>query len=180
MHHSSRTSGLFLLVALSVTAQGAAEPNPSRLPLPGISFSDDEQTITVKYNGTTRTIRRPVVPLWNYTVVGTSWWVSPTGDDSAAGTEAAPLKTLAEAVNRTVPGHGDAVYLMAGDYVASTSGHSLERGKQHFIHKGGTAEHPLVVSCAPVSIFVGFSGVFQSKQAEPAPDFCVSLKLCKT
>jgi hypothetical protein len=123
--------------------------NPSRLPLPSISFSDDEQHVTVIYNGTTRTVRRPVTPSWNYTVSGSTFWVSPSGSDTAAGTESAPLRTLFAAVNRTVA--GDAVFLLPGVYVAdrASSGHNEEGGKQHFIHRGGTADKPLVVSCAP-------------------------------
>ena len=134
------------------SSSSAAPPaNPSRLPLPNISFSDDEQHVTVIYNGTTRTIRRPVTPSWNYTVSGSTFWVSPSGSDTAAGSASAPLRTLFAAVNRTVPGRGDAVFLLPGLYVAdrATGGHNEEGGRQHFIHRGGTASRPLVVSCAP-------------------------------
>jgi hypothetical protein len=125
--------------------------SPSQLPLPNISFSDDELYVTVVYNGTTRIIRRPVTPSWNFDVSGSTFWVSPSGSDAASGSASAPLRTLFAAVNRTIPGRGDAVFLLPGVYVAdrASSGHNEEGGGQHFIHRGGTASHPLVVSCAP-------------------------------
>ena len=154
---------LLLLVVASSSAASlasgsaltpASAPNPSRLPRPTISFSEDEQRVTVQYNGSTRIVQRPVTPAWDFKIPDSAriFFVSPAGSDNAVGTtRSAPLRTLFAAVNRTVPGRGDAVYLLPGDYVAthSTGGHALEGGKQHFIHRGGTATHPLIVSCAP-------------------------------
>ncbi|RKG64358.1 DUF1565 domain-containing protein, partial [Corallococcus terminator] len=42
------------------------------------------------------------------------WVVSPTGDDGAEGTEAAPLRTIAMAVGKAAP--GDRVRVLAGTY----------------------------------------------------------------
>ena len=58
------------------------------------------------------------------TPVGNVYYVSPSGDDAAAGSEAAPWQTLGKATATAQP--GDTVYLMAGTYaerlVPQTSG----------------------------------------------------------
>ena len=93
----------------------AARDNPSRLPRPRISFSADEQQLTIQNNGTTMRIVRPVAAPWDFNVSGSTFWVSPGGDDNSIGTERdKPMRTLEAAVNRTEPGRGD-VYLLPGD-----------------------------------------------------------------
>ena len=151
---SAHVLPLLLLTLMIMAPAPASASSPSRLPRPTISFSADEQLITVEYNGTIRTVRRPVTPAWNYSVKGKTFWVSPAGSDSGEGTKASPLQTLHAAVNRTLPGRGDAVFLLPGEYVAlnPTSGRDMEGGKQHYIRKGGTKHRPLIVSCAPGSL----------------------------
>ena len=62
------------------------------------------------------TASEPTTPLPPSQSTGASYYVSPTGNDGAAGTEAAPWKTFQKAVN-TVKG-GETVYFRAGTYAA--------------------------------------------------------------
>ena len=45
------------------------------------------------------------------------WFVSPTGSDSAAGTEAEPFRTINYAVSRDGTANGDTIVLLPGDHV---------------------------------------------------------------
>ncbi|MCP3099717.1 right-handed parallel beta-helix repeat-containing protein [Myxococcus sp. K15C18031901] len=64
-------------------------------------------------------------------------WVSPSGSDSASGTESAPLRTVSRALTLIAP--GEAIYLKTGTYA--------ERLKLE--ERGGTASKPLTVKAAP-------------------------------
>ncbi|MBC8011868.1 MAG: right-handed parallel beta-helix repeat-containing protein, partial [Burkholderiales bacterium] len=57
-----------------------------------------------------------VLRIDNLSYTAPSFFVSPTGDDSAAGSEAAPFATLQHAVDRAQP--GDVVFLLDGTHVA--------------------------------------------------------------
>lgn len=58
---------------------------------------------------------------------GKGIWVSTAGDDAAAGTEAAPLRTLTAALAKA--DHGDTVHVVAGTYGAGESFPLTLRGK---------------------------------------------------
>ncbi|MFP2907887.1 right-handed parallel beta-helix repeat-containing protein [Pyxidicoccus sp. 3LFB2] len=64
-------------------------------------------------------------------------WVAPSGSDSAAGTQNAPLRTVTKALELLRP--GEAVYLKAGTYT--------ERLKLE--EKGGSEASPLTLKAAP-------------------------------
>jgi hypothetical protein len=64
-------------------------------------------------------------------------WVAPTGSDSAAGTEKAPLRTVTRALELIRP--GEAVYLKAGTYAE----------RLRLEEKGGSAASPLTLRGAP-------------------------------
>ncbi|NPC84390.1 DUF1565 domain-containing protein, partial [Pyxidicoccus fallax] len=64
-------------------------------------------------------------------------WVAPSGSDSAAGTEKAPLRTVTRALSLLKP--GEAVYLKTGTY---TERLDLEE-------KGGSEASPLTLKAAP-------------------------------
>src|ERR1700710_2991899 len=73
-----------------------------------------------------------------------AYYVSPTGSDSAAGTQAAPWKTIAHA--QSVVAAGDTVYFRAGtySYTAATSSCSSSTATVDAItlNKSGTAGNP--------------------------------------
>ncbi|WP_223639168.1 nitrous oxide reductase family maturation protein NosD [Corallococcus sp. EGB] len=64
-------------------------------------------------------------------------WVSPSGNDSAAGTEAQPLRTVARAVALVKP--GEAVFLQSGTW----------REHVQLKERQGTADQPLTLRAAP-------------------------------
>ncbi|RKH03237.1 DUF1565 domain-containing protein, partial [Corallococcus sp. CA053C] len=64
-------------------------------------------------------------------------WVSPTGSDSAAGTQALPLRTVARALSQVKP--GEAVFLLSGTW----------REHVQLTEKQGTAAKPLTLRAAP-------------------------------
>ncbi len=63
-------------------------------------------------------------------------YVSPSGSDSAAGTLAAPFKSIQVAVNKAVA--GDIIYLRAGTYSPTTN--------IQIKSKSGTASAPITLS----------------------------------
>ena len=75
-------------------------------------------------------------------------WVSPSGSDTAAGTEAAPLRTVAKALSLLQP--GEAIFLKSGTYT--------ERLKLDA--RDGSADHYLTIKAAPDArpVFKGGSG----------------------
>ncbi|MET0404602.1 MAG: right-handed parallel beta-helix repeat-containing protein [Cystobacter sp.] len=75
-------------------------------------------------------------------------WVSPSGQDTAAGTEATPYRTVAKALSQVKP--GEAIYLKSGTY--------SERMKLE--EKGGTSSLPLTLKAAPGAkpVFKGGTG----------------------
>ncbi|MBN8230778.1 right-handed parallel beta-helix repeat-containing protein [Corallococcus macrosporus] len=64
-------------------------------------------------------------------------WVSPSGNDSAAGTQALPLRTVARALSLVKP--GEAVFLLSGTW----------REPVQLTERGGTASKPLTLRAAP-------------------------------
>jgi hypothetical protein len=102
----------------------------------GVSFSPDQQTVTIQANSQTWVIPRPVVSPWNYQAVGNTYWVSPNGNDNAAGTSDHPFATFGQAVAKAGP--GDIIYAMAGTYHEYLT-----------ITKSGAAGAPIIISCAP-------------------------------
>jgi hypothetical protein len=69
---------------------------------------------------------------------GSSHYVSPTGDDEAAGTRSAPWKTLRRATRQAEP--GDAVYLLPGTYT-----------ERLVVEHSGTEENDIVYAAADAS-----------------------------
>ncbi|MFY2559600.1 right-handed parallel beta-helix repeat-containing protein [Corallococcus terminator] len=78
----------------------------------------------------------PVPPKPSYTRI---LWVAPAGNDSASGTEGAPLRTVSRALTLIAP--GEAIYLKTGTYA--------ERLKLE--ERGGTEAKRLTVKAAPGS-----------------------------
>jgi len=74
-----------------------------------------------------------------------TWYIAPTGNDSAAGTESAPWKSLARAQQAVRP--GDTVYLRGGTYAftAATTTCPSRRGVVSAVHldKSGTERQPI-------------------------------------
>jgi hypothetical protein len=64
-------------------------------------------------------------------------WVSPNGNDNAAGTENLPLRTVARALSQVRP--GEAVFLMSGTW----------REHVRLTERQGTADKPLTLRSAP-------------------------------
>jgi len=94
-------------------------------------------TTTAPTPSTTTTTSPPPVPTGGVEIV-----VSPTGNDAAAGTRAAPLRTLAAAWTR-IPRDATltrpyTIVLLAGDYAASTMPHYWELRR-------GTATAPITI-----------------------------------
>jgi hypothetical protein len=102
----------------------------------GVSFSPDQQTVTIQANSQTWVIPRPVVSPWNYQAAGNTYWVGPNGNDNAAGSSDHPFATFGRAV--AAAGPGDIIYAMAGTYHEYLT-----------ITKSGTAGAPIIISCAP-------------------------------
>lgn len=61
-----------------------------------------------------------------------AWYVSPTGSDTNAGTQAAPFKSIAKA--QAVAASGDTVYLRGGTYNISTSQIARSDGLYAYVH----------------------------------------------
>jgi hypothetical protein len=102
---------------------------------PTITFSKDEETVTVKYKKGEWTFYRPVVSPWRYEAKGKVRWVDPKGDDASDGTAEKPLKTISKAL--ALVEAGDVVFVRAGTYV------------EHLvIKKSGEEGKPIIVSCA--------------------------------
>src|SRR5687767_10246914 len=66
------------------------------------------------------------VTLPSNATAATSLFVATTGNDSNAGTQAAPLRTVQKAVDRAQP--GDTIYLRGGTYAPSTNIQILKNG----------------------------------------------------
>jgi parallel beta-helix repeat protein len=101
-----------------------------------VSFSPDQQTVTIQADAQTWTIARPVVSPWNYQATGTTYWVATTGSDGAVGSSAHPFATIGHAV--AAAGPGDVVYVEAGTYVENLN-----------ITKSGLPGRPIIISAAP-------------------------------
>ena len=71
-------------------------------------------------------------------------WVSPSGDDAAAGTKEAPFKTIAKAI--AAAGPGEVVRVLAGTYASASSSATSEGrhrgGEDHPPGRGHAAHHP--------------------------------------
>ncbi len=123
-----------VLVALPALHVNAQTPNS-----PAISFSTDLKTVAISYSGKTYTIPRPTTPAATFTPAGGGryWWVATNGNDANAGTEAAPLRTIAKGLTG----------LSAGDVLNIQPGTYEEAGLQEYA--SGTASAPIVISAAP-------------------------------
>ncbi len=117
-------------------ALGLASDKQSDPPVAAVSFSSDEHTVTVEYSGKKWAFPRPVVSPWAYQAAGTSYWVSPDGDDGNPGSAERPFCTIRKAIGRAVA--GDVVYLKAGRYVEDV-----------LITRSGDEKKPIILSCAP-------------------------------
>lgn len=69
----------------------------------------------------------------------TNYYVSPTGNDSSAGTESAPFRTLAKALS--IIKAGNTLYIRAGTYAAPATGWNFANS--------GTASQPITVTNYP-------------------------------
>jgi hypothetical protein len=103
---------------------------------PDITFSADEQIVTIDYGDEKRTFRRPVVSPWNYTTQDDIFWVAPNGDDNNPGTESNPFATIGRGIEAAET--GDIVYIKAGTYTEILT-----------FSRSGTADRPIIVSAAP-------------------------------
>jgi len=74
---------------------------------------------------------------FNFTPKGRSLCVSPTGDDTGAGTKEKPFKTFAYAAKQLKA--GDTLLAMSGVYAENNLFQGLK----------GTADHPIVIAAAP-------------------------------
>ncbi len=102
-----------------------------------VSFSGDEGTATVAVpTKTTMVIPRPTKPPWAYAPSGSTYYVDPAGDNTAAGTALAPWRTIQRGVETAVA--DDLVYINAGSYIEYLAGFNA-----------GTLGHPVIFSCAP-------------------------------
>jgi hypothetical protein len=115
-----------------------------------ITFSKDEQTVTIRRGGRVWELARPVVVPWKYQTDGQLYWVAPDGTDEGFGSEDKPFRTIQKALSRTVA--GDIVYVRAGQYVENlVLTHSGEEGK------------PIILSCAP--------GALGKVKITPSPEY---------
>jgi hypothetical protein len=99
---------------------------------------DDAPTVEGKRLTPAIQLDAPALPLFTHDIVaqgltGSTYYVSPTGDDDAEGTEAAPLRTLQAAADKTRP--GDTVRLRGGTYAIEAELAQLE------IRTSGTPEN---------------------------------------
>lgn len=126
-----------VVVLASLLRSGSLSADEPPKPIsPTITFSKDEQTVTVKYEKGEWTFYRPVVNPWNYKAVGKVWWVDPKGDDANEGTAEKPFKTISKAIVQVEA--GDVVNVRAGTYI------------EHLVlKKPGEEGKPIILSCAP-------------------------------
>jgi hypothetical protein len=128
---------LAALLAVAVGVSPAPASDQAKQPIsPVITFSKDEQTVTVRYGKGEWTFYRPVVTPWQYSAKGKTYWVAPNGDDINDGSTERSFKTIGKAI--AVAGPGDIVYVRPGIYVESVG-----------FRKSGEEGKPLILSCAP-------------------------------
>jgi hypothetical protein len=126
-------------IAVLILAGFRIAPAPGADPKhidPSVIFSEDEQTVTVRYAEDKWTFVRPVVSLWSYKEVGTVFMVAQTGDDRNKGSYEKPFKTIGRGIEQAAP--GDIIYVRAGTYVESL-----------LLKKSGEENKPIILSCAP-------------------------------
>ncbi len=111
--------------------------------------------------------------LWNIPSVAafqtpTTYYVSPSGNDANAGTEAAPFKTLAKALSTLKA--GNTLYIRAGTYAAPATGWQFANS--------GTASQPITITNYPGERAVltadsGKSGnyIIKCLQVSPVADY---------
>ena len=88
---------------------------------------------------------------------GSQWWVSSTGDNTAAGTRQAPYRTIQHAVDQSRP--GDTVWVRAGRYEECVF---IDAGK------GGADGRWLTISAAPGDqrkVIVGYFDTIEEMHA---------------
>jgi parallel beta-helix repeat protein len=101
-----------------------------------ISFSANQQVVTIQTNTQSYTINRPVVSPWNYQASGSTYYVATNGSDTNNGSLAHPFASIAKGIAAAQP--GDIVYVEAGTYVEAP-----------YINKSGLSGKPIILSCAP-------------------------------
>jgi hypothetical protein len=101
-----------------------------------VSFSTDEQSVFIEYQGQQWSFSRPIISPWAYQAADNVYWVATSGDDQNDGTLQAPLASINEAVNRAAA--GDIIYVQAGTYVENL-----------YITTSGEPDKPIIISCAP-------------------------------
>ena len=120
----------------TASSPAAALAFPSLSGQANISFSPNEQQVTIQTPQQTFTINRPLVSPWNYRAVGQTYWVAPGGSDLANGSAAHPFATISRAVTAAAP--GDIIDVEAGTYADDL-----------FITKSGQAGKPIIITAAP-------------------------------
>lgn len=130
------------------TTVAPVQPPPSRSPSTGSPAPSGPSAPTTSPVATAPSTApatpSPVTPVPTYAppVGGVEIFVSPSGDDSAAGTRSSPLRTLAAAWARiprdVVLERPHTITLLAGDYAASTMPHYWE-------WRRGTAANPITI-----------------------------------
>lgn len=126
-------------IAVLISANFRLVPAPGAEPKPigpAVTFSEHEQTVTVRYAEGEWTFVRPVVSPWSYKEVGTVYWVAQAGDDQNEGSSEKPFKTISRGIEKATP--GDIIYVRAGTYVESL-----------LLKKSGEEKKPIILSCAP-------------------------------
>jgi hypothetical protein len=107
--------------------------------------------------------------LWPGTAQGANYYVSPTGNDSNAGTLAAPFATITRA--QTAAAAGDTVYLRGGTYTLTNTQITQTDANYAYVNyldKSGTTQLPITYAAYP-----GETPVFDFSQVQPS-----ALRVC--
>jgi hypothetical protein len=129
-------AGLVLLVCAGTLLALPAARDEDPQALPGVVFSADESTVTIRDGKNEWKLPRSVVSPWKYKVKGHTYYVATDGNDGGAGTEAKPFRTIGKALGKAAA--GDAVYVKAGTYAETLN-----------IVRSGEEDRPIILSCAP-------------------------------
>jgi hypothetical protein len=137
MNAARRTFLIVVVIAPGIGTSPALVADEAYKPIsPAVSFSDDEKTVTIKYEKGELTFHRPVVSAWDFKATGKVYWVEQGGNDANDGSTDRPFQTIGKAVAAAEA--GDVVYVRAGTYVESL-----------LLKKSGQEGKPIIVSCAP-------------------------------
>ena len=108
-----KTLAILTSAALATAACGGASPGgePNNA-VPGAPTAGEQPSASPAYSWWRAAVRprlRPRASSYEH-----EWVVSPTGNDTAPGTEAAPLRTISRAIAMAKPGHR--IRVLAGTY----------------------------------------------------------------